>query len=254
MIRSLILSVLCLLVLGLACVYAADDPTPSAERKDAVASLVRTTINRVLYVLKSKEIPGESKRERVMKIIDPVVDFSLMAKLSLGKKQWKKTSAEQRKTFQELYAQSLKDSYFEKVHLFKQQQVEFSEPVANKRKFSVLTTIIGREEQLTVAYKLYEKKGVWKVYDFEIEGVSIVRSYAKQYRDFLREGNFYDLLVTMRGKVEAIKKREAEATAEPAETEKSGEGEKPEEAEKAEEPANEGEEKGSSEDSEGSAA
>lgn len=254
MIRSLILSMLCLLALGHACVHAADDPAPSADRKGVVASLVRTTINQVLYVLKSKEIPGESRRERIMKIIDPVVDFSLMAKLSLGKKQWKKTSTEQRKTFQELYAQSLKDSYFEKVHLFKQQEVEFSEPVANKRKFSVLTTIVGRDERLTVAYKLYEKKRVWKVYDFEIEGVSIVRSYAKQYRDFLREGNFDDLLVTMRGKVEAVKKKEAEATAEAAEAEKSGQGEKPKDAEKAEEPANEGEEKGSSENSEGGAA
>ena len=56
-----------------------------------------------------------------------------------------------------------------------------------------------------VVYKLYKDKAGFKVYDLEIEGVSIVKSYGSQYDEILRDGSVTDLLTKMREKAQAKK-------------------------------------------------
>ncbi len=199
-----VITTLCLAVLAAPCHAGTENS------KKVVDALVRKTVGKVLVVVKDKNLSRKDKREKVMKIIEPVVDFPLMAKLSLGRKHWPKTKPKQRQAFTKLLVETLKASYFEKIDLFSDEVVEFKAPVAKKTKFYALTYVLSKGERLEVAYKLYKKKGAWKVYDFEIEGVSIVKSYGSQYNEFLREGKFDALLVKMRKKIEAAKKKEAE--------------------------------------------
>lgn len=199
-------TILCLFTftLGLTAPVLAD----AADGKEVVATLVRTTVDRVLAVLTDKKLSREDKRNEVMKAIEPVVDFRLMAKLTLGRKHWPKLGVEQRESFTKLLVDTLKASYFKKIDLFSEGVVEFEEPVAKKTKFHVLTYIVSKGERVEVAYKLYQRAGAWKIYDFEIEGVSIVRSYGSQYDDFLREGSVEELLAKIRGKIKAARKKE----------------------------------------------
>lgn len=194
----LILTTLALMVLA--------DPARGADAasdKKAVAAVVRGAVDKVLVVLKNTELARAEKRKRVAAITDPLVDFRLMAMLSLGRKQWSEIDAKQRKSFTELFVQTIRASYFEKIYLFTDETVEYEAPVETKGKFYVLTYILSKGERIKVAYKLYRKKDAWIVYDFEIEGVSVVKSYASQYADFLRENGFEKLLVEMRKKVES---------------------------------------------------
>ena len=190
------------------CALAFAASARAADDKKAVETVVHKTVDQILVVLKDKELSRDEKRKRVLKAIDPVVDFPLMAKLSLGKKHWKNLDAKERQTFSDLFVERLKASYFEKLDLFTDERVEFKEAVQKKKKFTVVTYIVSRGERMEVAYKLYNKKRAWTVYDFEIEGVSVVRSYSSQYREFLREGSFEDLVAKMREKIEAAKKKE----------------------------------------------
>ncbi len=197
---------LCLLVLAV--------PATAVEERDdgskAVAALVRNTVDKVLLVLKDEKLSRQDKRNAVMKVIEPVIDFPLMGKLSLGPKRWPKLKPEQRDAFTKLFVETLKSSYFEKLDLFSDEVVEYKKPVKKKSKFYVLTYIVSKGERIEVAYKLYLKKDAWKVYDFEIEGVSILKSYGSQYRDFLKEGSFEELLERLRKKIEAARKKERE--------------------------------------------
>ena len=43
-------------------------------------------------------------------------------------------------------------------------------------------------------YKLYVSKSGWRIYDIEIQGVSIIRSYRSQFAEILKNGTFDDLL------------------------------------------------------------
>jgi len=46
-------------------------------------------------------------------------------------------------------------------------------------------------------YKFYQENGQWKIYDLEIQGVSIIRSYQSQFKEILRTSSFDDLLLKM---------------------------------------------------------
>ena len=206
---------------ALAILATSTDGTVATDAEEKVVlAVVRNAVDEVLSVLKEKELSLKEKRKRVTEIMDPLVDFKLMAKLSLGRKQWTKIEPKQRESFTELFVETLRWLYFEKLDLFTDEIVEFEKPVAKRTKFYVLTYILSKGERIKVLYKLYQKKGTWKVYDFEIEGVSIVKSYGSQYSEFLREGSFEQLLAKMRDKIEASKKKDAERSKDPKKTEK----------------------------------
>lgn len=197
-------------------------PADAADDKKAVAALVRQAVNEVLTVLKNKEFSPEDKRKKVSAIVDRLIDFRLMAKLSLGRKHWSNLKPSERESFTKLFVETLRRSYFEKIDLFTDETVEFEEPVAKKTQFYLLTHILSKGERIKVGYKLYKdkKKDAWKAYDVEIEGVSMVKSYRSQYRDFLRESSFKQLLAKMREKIEATRQKDSRFGKEPEKTKK----------------------------------
>ena len=109
-----------------------------------------------------------------------------------GRKHWSNLKPSERESFTKLFVETLRWSYFEMIDLFTDETVEFEEPVAKKTQFYLLTYILSKGERIKVAYKLYKdkKNDACKAYDVEIEGVSMVKSYRSQYRDFLRETSF----------------------------------------------------------------
>ena len=154
------ITTLCLVALATpACATEADD---GAKNKKAVAEVVRTAVDGVLVVLTNPELSDAEKRKQVMSIIEPVVDFPLMAMLTLGKTQWRKLSKEQRASFTDLFVEDLKRSYFEKLTLFTDGSVEYEAPVEQSTKskkkgspkYSVPTYIISKGERVQVSFAL----------------------------------------------------------------------------------------------------
>jgi phospholipid transport system substrate-binding protein len=58
----------------------------------------------------------------------------------------------------------------------------------------MLTHIVSKEKKIAMLYKLYKSKNNWKIYDIEIEGVSIISSYRSQFDEILTNGTMNDLL------------------------------------------------------------
>ena len=195
---------------------ATSPPVSLAHRVDdasEVAGIVRSTVEKVVTVLRDETLTRDEKRERVMGVIEPFIDFQLLAMLSLGKTHWTRIDGGQREAFTELFVETLKISYFEKLELFTDEVVEFEAPVPiqtkGSPKFSLLTYIVSKGDRIRVAYSVTRREDGWKAYDFEIEGVSIRKSYGSQYADFLRESSFDELLDAMRKKIEEAKEADA---------------------------------------------
>jgi phospholipid transport system substrate-binding protein len=52
-------------------------------------------------------------------------------------------------------------------------------------------------QNIPLNYRLINSGGQWKVYDFTVEGVSIVQSYSAQFSDDLQRGGLPALLTKM---------------------------------------------------------
>ena len=55
-----------------------------------------------------------------------------------------------------------------------------------------------RDQRYEILYKLYLVENAWRVYDVEVGGISVVRTYKNQYGEFLQDASPEELLAKMR--------------------------------------------------------
>jgi len=158
-----------------------------------VEKILQNKVKIALNILKSNLI-REEKRKQIIKIITPLFNFPLMAKLSLGKRYWPNLSDEDKQKFINLFTQRLKESYLNKISLYTDEKIIFKPPVQTKKKVKIPTELIGKNDPVNILYKFYNSKGNWLIYDVEIQGVSIISTYRSQFDQILREGTITDLL------------------------------------------------------------
>ena len=173
--------------------------TAVADVESEAAKLLKKSVDKIFTVLSDKELSIDQKKSKVIEITSPVFGFSLMAKLSLGKEHWSQFNAKQRTEFIDLFTDLFENFYIDKLDFFSNETVVFQPAtIVKKKKVLIQTALISKGTQYSMLYKMFKTKNVWRIYDFEIEGVSILRSYRSQYHYFLKKGGIDGLLEKMR--------------------------------------------------------
>jgi phospholipid transport system substrate-binding protein len=170
----------------------------TADDKSAAEEFLKSNLDAVFAVLQKKDLSQQAKTSQVEEIVTPMFDFKLMAKLSLGKKYWPGLSPEQKDRFTELFIERLRRSYLDKLTSYTDEKVVYESPLVDNKKVHVPTQLISKGNKISMLYKLYSSNNSWKIYDIEIEGVSIIRSYRSQFNEILQKGTFDDLLKQMK--------------------------------------------------------
>ena len=169
----------------------------NADDKNEAQEIVKRKLDAVFTVLQKHDLDQQAKKKVINAIVTPMFDFNLMAKLTLGKKHWPGLPREKKEKFTELYIELLKTSYLDKLALYTDEKVIFEPPAQVKSKVHVPTQLISKDRRTSILYKLYKPGDDWKVYDLEIQGVSIIRSYRSQFSETLKNGTIDDLLLKM---------------------------------------------------------
>jgi len=171
-----------------------------ADEVSAIREMTKEKVDHVISTLKDNNLTKEEKKEGILQTIDGLFDFSLMARLSLGKKYWKKLSIEGRKEFTELFVERLKQSYLDKLDLYTDEEVVVDEAkLIKKKRVEVLTYLVSKDDKMEMTYKLYKtKKNTWMVYDVDVLGVSIVQTYRSQFSGVLKNESLEKLIERLR--------------------------------------------------------
>jgi phospholipid transport system substrate-binding protein len=156
--------------------------------------LLRAKWESIANVLKIKDLDPKVKERLVDKIVSPIFDFEPMGILALGRTNWPKLDASQREKYTALFVERLKASYRDKLMLYNDEKVMFQPAVKNKNTVHIPMTLISNGKNLALLYKLHKAGESWKIYDVEIEGVSILMTYRAQFDDALSRGTVDDLL------------------------------------------------------------
>lgn len=174
-------------------------PSAMADAKEDVSQLVQEKVNTVMQLLRDKSLDRNTRNDKVVESLIPVIDFSRMAKLSLGKKVWKKLSRDKRKEFSKLFIERVQESLLEKLELYTDEQLKFKNSKWVKKKIYVTVELVSSDSKIDLLFKFYKpKRSNWKAYDLEILGVSIIQTYRKQFHGVLKTGTIDDLLAKMR--------------------------------------------------------
>ena len=170
-----------------------------ADVEHEAGKLLKRSVDKIFTVLSDKELTIDQKKNKVIEITNPVFSFSLMAKLSLGKVHWSQFNAKQKAEFTDLYTKLFQNFYIEKLDFFSNETIVFQPATTmGKKKIQIQSALISKGTQYSMLYKMFKTRDSWKIYDLEIEGVSLLRSYRSQYHHFLKKGGIEGLLAKMR--------------------------------------------------------
>lgn len=169
------------------------DPNDPNDPNDP-EELLRNKWDAIVSILQNKDIDQKAKEKKISKVISPIFDFPLMAKLTLGRKHWQKLTPPQRDKFTQLFTERLKKLYWEKIALYKDEKVLFKPKEQKKKTIYIPSELTYKDKKVAILYKLRKVDKRWKNYDVEIQGVSILLTYRSQFDEILRRGTVKDLL------------------------------------------------------------
>jgi phospholipid transport system substrate-binding protein len=169
---------------------------------DDPQEFLKSKLDAIISILQNQDLDQEEKKTRVLERVTPLFDFYLMAKLTLGRKYWPGLSEENKRKFTDIFVKRLKDSYVGNLNLYTDEKVVYGAGVQKGSKIQIPTYVVSKDNKISMLFKLYRSKTGWKIYDAEIQGVSVVLSYRSQFNQVLKDGTFEDLLAELEKQAE----------------------------------------------------
>ena len=172
-----------------------------ALKKENIKIKMNLKINNVLTILHKKDLSIKEKSNHIIEVIDGIFDYKIMAKISLGKKTWKKITTEERNDFIKLFEAKLKSSYMDKLKLYTNQKIKIIDLKPYKKsRLQLETELIGNDDIYRINYNFYKNKRnkEWFIYDVDLLGVSIIQTYRKQFQGLLKERTFQEMLILLK--------------------------------------------------------
>jgi len=170
-----------------------------AVQEDKIQIFMSQNINKVVKIIKAGKENNVSKdilSQKIFKIFDPVFDYKLMARLSVGGRVWRSINQSQREEFTTLFTKRLKSSYKSKLDMYNGQTITVNSIKKIKANRILLPSELSdKKQKYDITYKFYKAKdNQWYIYDVNILGVSIIQTYRAQFSDELKKSSFNELL------------------------------------------------------------
>jgi len=184
-----VMMALMVVMLSSAVASVADDATVE------IKGLMKEKIGAVTSIIQDKNMAKEVRNREIETLVRPLFDFGLMGRLSLGKKQWKKLTPQERKEYSRLFEARVMQSYMSKLDLYTDEVVVIDDAKRVKSRIHLPTHLVRKNEKRDILYKFYKnKQGEWLIYDVDILGVSIIQTYRTQFAGILKENSFETLI------------------------------------------------------------
>ena len=167
---------------------------------------LRATIDQVIGVVTDPQYKNDrsTRRAKMKGIIFPKFNFVEMGKRSLGKKQWKERTPEERKAFVDLFGKLLENSYANKLESYSDEKINYIDEIVKGKYAMVKTEVVRKNGTVNVDYKLIESPNEWRVYDIVVEGVSLIKNYRSQFGKIIHNDSFDALMEKLNTKVKKL--------------------------------------------------
>ena len=166
---------------------------------------LKSTIDKVIAIVKDENLKKDKqgRRAALRKAIDERFDYRQMVMRSLAK-NWDLRSDQERQQFILLFKSLLENSYANKLESYSDEKINYLSEVIKGKYALVKTEVVRPNSTIAVDYKLIQKNGDWQVYDFVIEGVSMIRNYRSQFTKIIRKDSYEVLVQKLTDKINEL--------------------------------------------------
>ena len=142
-------------------------------------------------------------RTKVDELVIPKLDIELMSKIVLGKKNWTSMSPVLRMRFQQVFRSLMVKTYMKSLTSFDGEKIKFLPYKKGKRLdvARVKSVYLLNEGELSVNYSLkLNKSAEWKVYDINIDGISLIKNYRSDFKSHIERDGIDSLIGELEAK------------------------------------------------------
>jgi len=178
-----------------------------ANSEESAMTLVKETTNKIMSTLRERRKDIDANPDLVTELVDKIVlphfDFAKMSKWTLGK-YWDKASDDQKKRFINefkmllirTYSKALADNTDKEV-VFK--SVKLSQKHDNE---AIVETEVPQTGgfPIPIVYRMESDGKAWKVFDVNIDGISLVSNYRTSFGREVRKSGIDKLIESMKSR------------------------------------------------------
>lgn len=181
---------------------SADPGTPKQRVEDGSA--------RIFNLLLQEEFQNPATKPEVLKQIEAELtgffDFEEFATRTVGPK-WRQFTPDQKNRFIEAFTELLRNSYINTLDSYNGETLAYVGEVRSKdgSKVEVHTLFKGQKKDYPVSFRMLIKNDQWVVYDVIIEGISMIKNYREQFKDFLVKADPEELIQRIHQKAQEKK-------------------------------------------------
>ena len=142
-------------------------------------------------------------RTKVDELVIPKLDIKLMSKIVLGKKNWTSMNPILRMKFQQVFRSLMVKTYMKSLTSFDGEKIKFLPYKKGKRPdvARVKSVYLLNEGELSVNYSLkLNKSAEWKVYDINIDGISLIKNYRSDFKSHIERDGIDSLIEELEAK------------------------------------------------------
>lgn len=173
---------------------------PLLALADSPVAMLQGSANQMIAQLEKNKSQLKNKKvihQIVNTVLVPHIEMNRMAASVVGRKYWTSATPEQQRQFIEEFKYLVINTYSNALASYNGDRVEFfpMRGASNAQAAQVKSVIIRQNGQrIPITYNVVNSNGAWKVYDFSIEGVSIVNNYQSQFANTLSQGGLPQLI------------------------------------------------------------
>ncbi|KTD25703.1 signal peptide protein, toluene tolerance protein Ttg2D [Legionella lansingensis] len=167
--------------------------------------MLENTANQIIASLKENKAALKNNPKVIQQIVRrhllPIVDVSGMSRSVLGRQAWNKASPSERQQFADAFTQLVIRTYASPLAEYTDEKIKFL-PIRGsvENRFLRVNSVIVRSngQNIPLSYSLVSKNGTWKIYDFSVEGVSLLQSFRSQFAEALRSSSMEEIIKQLR--------------------------------------------------------
>ncbi len=159
---------------------------------------IRAHVEQMFHIVAgpaSKEGSPQERQAGVRKIADQMFDWTEMAQRSLGQHWGQRTPAE-RAEFVQLFADLFEHAYLSQIQLVDAQSFQYLGDTVDGDWAIVRTKVLTKHgDEIDVGYRTRLEGGKeWRVYDLDVQRISLVGNYRAQFNSVISRSSYQELV------------------------------------------------------------
>lgn len=178
----------------------AADPAPLAMLKNVSAQMT-SELDRHLGNLKGNDALVDGL---VRRILVPHFDLTAMSRAVVGRDYWQQASAATQQQFIKEFTRYVIKTYSGAIQSYDGERIKFYPmrgDASSQARVQIDSSILRKDgPSIQMQYRLVNEGGQWMIYDFSVDGISIVQNYHSQFAGTLRQGGMEKLVAQIRAR------------------------------------------------------